>query len=345
MKSRKVGCYANMSSTDVYIVNLKTVCTFTKEGAWKEKINTLPKDQLPCFTVSGVFKGAKAQDNLETNSNILSLDIDNFTNLDGVMGVLARIRPHIYSYFKSASGKGLCVLVAIDDFDGIDDFKQIYEAIYDEVRDLNEHSKFDYLPNLNRLRYVSYDPDLYINEEAVPYTKRKEIPYKIEVKEGAKLINIKLEVNKLQGKDRIEAIDKIYTGQSGNFGANGKPRHDWVLGLSRWLCRGDVDQQDALSYILTNYHNPDRGAVWTSEVGRCVRDSYRNYATERGTYVPTKPFDYRDITSATDLEQVRESFLAYIGKEEEYVEGLSDEKIKSFLRQKVVFLKTIYRWL
>jgi len=347
MKSRNVGIYPNMASVEGRSIDLSLLCNFIKNERWADTIKTTPKEELPCFTVGGVFKGAKSQDNLAQPSNIASLDIDNLgQNLDEVMGVLTKIRPHIYSYFRSRSLNGLCVLVAIDDFDSVDDYKEIYEALFSEVSDLAKIVKFDYLPNLNRLRYVSSDPDLYLNIEAIPFTKRLTPPTKIEVKVDNKLVSVSLDLNKLTGADRVNKVAESYTHFTGAFGANGKPRHDWVLGLARWMCRADVDQYDALSFIQTNYHNGDRGAVWEREVARCVRDSYRTYAVERGTHIPDKPFDYRDINTATDLEQVRDNFLTFIGKEEEYVEGLGDDnKSKVFLKSKISFLKTIYRWL
>lgn len=342
--NRIVSLYENMTSTQANHIELSRVLYHIKNGWWKDKVEQLPKDQLPCFTVSGTFRGAKKQENLDQKSLVISLDLDDIENWVEVAFLLdTKIKNHIYSHFTSVSGKGCCILVAIDDFTDIEDYKQIYEALYHELIGLNEFCKFDYLNNLNRLRYVSYDPDLYLNEEAVPYDKRRELPINIPVKKDGVLSNVSLDMNKLVGIDRINKIVETYTLHTGHFGANGKPRHDWVLGLTRWLCRGDVSESDAFDYICQNFHNPERASVWTKEVSRCVRDSYNAYAAERGSYVPQKSFDYR--VSPNNIEEAKSLFLQYVSIEEENMNKIGDAKLRDFVSNKIEFLKTIYKWL
>lgn len=341
--TRTVSLYKSMRSLQPYEIGVSQVLGYIREGRWAENVKTTDKEDLPCFTVSGTFIGSKAQENLKTQSGLLSLDIDSFgSNLPNILQALSPIRPNIYSYFKSVSGKGLCVLVAIDGFEDVNDFKEIYESLYQLLEpSLRELCKFDYLPNLNRLRYVSHDPDLFLNEQAVAYTERKEVPYKIEFKDQSKLKTVSLELNKLIGLDRIKKVDEVYTANVGQFGANGKPRHDWVLGFTRWCCRADVGEQECYDYICLNYKVPERGSVWDGEVRRCIQSSYSTYAHERGEYVPSKQFDFRDIKSCANIEEVKNIFLTFIGREEEYAEQAD----KDFLKYKVEFYKQIYRWL
>lgn len=342
---RPVTIYQNMLSQQGYIMDVSQVLSYVKDGRWKGVIANKDKENLPCFTVSGVFVGSKSQDNLDYDqkSYLLSLDLDDVGDKYGiVLERLSPIKTHIYSIFKSTSGKGLCVLVAIDDFDSIDDFKEIYHACYEKVKNLNEIIKFDYLPNLNRLRYVSYDPDLLLFENAVPFCERLTPPTLIEEKKDGVKSTISLDCNKLKGEPLTKYVDEKYTEIAGKFGANGKPRHDWVLGFARWACRAGVDQSDCQNYVLTNYSNGDRANVWETEVKRCVRDSYRTYQSEAGEYQPNV-FDYH--LEATNIEQVKVSFLAYIGKEEEAISKVSDQKVKNYLVKKVNYLKQIYSWL
>lgn len=343
--SRTVGIYKNMNSQEGFQVPLESVLKKIRDGYWKTTIATVEKENLPCFTVSGVFAGAKKQENLIKKSLVISLDIDDISDFQEVFIILNKIKQHTISCFKSRSGKGLCVLVAIDDFVDVADYKEIYGALYDEVTDLNKFAKFDHLNNLNRLRYVSSDPDLYMNLEAIPFTERKEIPLNLPLKKDGVVSTVSLDVNKLTGLDRVNSVVEKYTEINGPFGANGKPRHDWVLGLTRWLCRADVSETDAYSYIVSNYHNPARAEIWDREVARCVRDSYNTYAAERGDYVPAKPFNFNEITGAPNIEVVRNLFLQFIAKEEENGSKVSDEKLCSFIESKINFLKSIYRWL
>jgi len=346
MLSRKIGLYENQSSWTPYVLPAETIVRFIKDGRWKGTVKEKAKEDLPCFTVSGVFNGAKKQDNLTTNSGLLSLDLDNVGDkITQALELLSIIKPHIYSYFKSVSGNGLCVLVAIDEFSSVDDFKEIYESIYDELKGLNGFIKFDHLNNLNRLRYVSYDPDAYLNVNAEAYTKRKSLPKTVEFKQDNVLKVVDLGVNKMTGNELIEHVVRVYTDNSGSFGGNGKPRHDWVLGLTRWLCKGGVGESDAQAYILQNYDLPERGHVWAKEVSRCVRDSYSHYQSENGKYTPTKNFKFDDIKSASDLSEVRTVFLQYIGQEETKLVDIVEPKLKAFLETKLNFYKTIYRWL
>jgi hypothetical protein len=121
------------------------------------------KKSLPCVTISGTFH-RRAKDALVEHSGLVALDIDAKLNPGlEVATDRARVEADSYTYacFISASGGGLCVLVRIPPTHHEDSFRAL-ERYYKEELGLT----VDSLPDVCRLRFVSYDPALYVNEEA-----------------------------------------------------------------------------------------------------------------------------------------------------------------------------------
>jgi len=351
----KVGIYKTMKvPSPNYIVDLRAILEGIKSGQWKEQVSKYRKtkdssikDNLPCYTVGGVFGTTKEIKNLVTPSNILSLDIDEFEgSLDTLMGYLAPIESSLYHVSKSCGDKGYCVLVKIKEFRDYDHFKMIYHAVYSDLEEagLDKVSKFDYLPNLNRLRFVSYDPNCLTFDEKTlqDYTKELVLPIDVEIKEKGELVKrFVIGSDRLSDSDKFEEVLSKFIEYSGDFGSRGT-RHDWILGLARWCCRADISESWLSSQLVSNYHNSARPEVWRKEVLRCVRDSYRAYSAERGNFVVTKKFSYDDILSCSNVEQVKEQVYLLIADKLNYVDYLlREKKPTTFVEKEIKFYKKI----
>lgn len=350
----KVGIYKTMKvPSPNYVLDLRLILDGIRDGKWQEQVvkyrkigDSTIKDNLPCYTIGGVFGATKEISNLKSPSNLLSLDVDDFEgDLDKLIGYLAPVSTSIYHISKSCGGKGYCVLIKIKPFKDYDQFKRIYHAVYTDLEEgLCKVSKFDYLPNLNRLRFVSYDPNcLTFDEESLEdYTKELDLPIDVEIKEKGELVKkFVIGSDSLSDEDKFEEVLSKYVEYSGDFGSKGT-RHDWILGIARWSCRADISEDWLKSQLVSNYHNNARPEVWRQEVLRCVRDSYRAYSAERGNFVVTKKFSYDDILSCTNVEQVKEQVYLLIADKLNYADYLTREKKSAtFVEKEVRFLKKI----
>jgi len=126
----------------------------------QEKRRLFKVQKVPAFTASGTFSTKKA-DSLKEHSGFIAIDFDGVDDLDTAKAQLYADH-YTYSGFASISGKGLCIIVKIDDKKHIDAFKSLEHYYWKNFGYQVDQS----CKNVNRLRFVSYDPDLFINEKS-----------------------------------------------------------------------------------------------------------------------------------------------------------------------------------
>jgi hypothetical protein len=347
----RVSLYKNLYDTEGVSAPLITVLNSIKEGRWQKtieahragEINAKMNGTLPAFTVGGVFHPKRTAENLYKHSGLMSFDLDDVSDKHSILNKLKKdkLYEYIYSIFISTGGRGLCLLVKYPEIVTPHEHKEYYTAFYERLNaSVGKSCKLDYLPDISRLRFVTYDPDLYLEEDSLLWDQKVEVD---EVFSAPKQLSTDTfyedDTNKL-----IEFSLSKYVESVGDFGANGKPRHDWILGLGRYLCRAGVDEYSATSYCLSNFNNPDRdNSVWIKEVERCIKSSYARYSAEMGSYAPTKSFDYEAINSSSNIEDVLFQLLLYIKDKEKYVEYMEKNKKDSkFAKRELQFVQGLY---
>lgn len=348
-----VGFYKTMRSTTCHSIDAVKILEGVKNGNWADQVNSYResgdgkiKENLPCFTVGGVFSPTKSVENLKSYSGLLSLDIDDTDVTHEYLVDLIDLSS-LFSIFKSTGNKGYCVLIKTVPLTSIDQFKRLYQGVYEELYDrLNPISKFDYLPNLNRLRYVSFDTNLDINIDCQEWSIEKEVPNLVSLPVPKSDKKISINLGQLNDSDKLSQVLIKFEEVSGRFGEKGT-RHDWVLSLARWCCRADIDENYLVSYVLSNFTNSSReSSIWAGEVRRCVRDSYRAYSAERGSYEVSKKFSYDDILSCTNVEEVRTQLFLLIADKINYCDYLVGiKKPVTFVEKEIKFLKTLNNYL
>jgi hypothetical protein len=168
----KTTYYSNTRSAPILDVDLLDILKAIQSGRHKDLISEYRSiqdlaekkkfkvDKLPCFTVSGTFEG-KASDTLKKHSGFIAMDFDAVEDIDHARSELYADQ-YTYAGFVSVSGKGICLIVKIDGtkhreaFDGLEKY---YFEKYGYVVDTATK-------NVNRLRFYSYDPDLYLNVQS-----------------------------------------------------------------------------------------------------------------------------------------------------------------------------------
>ena len=143
----------------------------------KEKINNL-KQQLPAVCFSGKF--TKRNDkSLSHHSGLICLDFDGYPNKRELLQEKEKLakNKYVYSVFISPSGNGLKAVIKIP---------PIPENHKNYFLGLEKHFSSEYFDitckNVSRVCYESYDPLIYVNENASVWDKLEDKEYNEVVK-------------------------------------------------------------------------------------------------------------------------------------------------------------------
>jgi Protein of unknown function (DUF3987)/VirE N-terminal domain len=125
------------------------------------------KKTLPGFTCSGIFRKRRKTDNLESYSGMLILDLDDLNppRLREVRAIIEAI-PYTYMCFVSPSGFGLKAIVKVCTT------AEYHKIAYEQVKKHYEGEtgeKFDKTCDVARLTYISYDPEVFLNENGIVF--------------------------------------------------------------------------------------------------------------------------------------------------------------------------------
>lgn len=130
----------------------------------KKERDELKASILPGVTFSGTFK-ERNRDSLKRHSGIVVLDFDAVVGVEAFKAELAA-DPHVLAAFVSPSGSGVKAVVPVSPAPrGNDEQHQAFAALKEiyPLDDLDEGAK-----SIVQLCFLSYDPGLYLNVEAVP---------------------------------------------------------------------------------------------------------------------------------------------------------------------------------
>lgn len=136
-----------------------------RQEADPEKQKKLKK-KLPLVTVSGQFSSKEDAAILE-HSGYIAIDVDK--PKAGPQALISALRNDRYTFssFVSTRGKGVCIIVKIDPNKHREAYRGYMKYLYDTYRELADASCI----NESRARFVSYDPEIHINEEALTFKK------------------------------------------------------------------------------------------------------------------------------------------------------------------------------
>ena len=153
------------------IISIEQFINEIKLGKWKETIYSIQneknkekrndlKKQIPYVTISGTFSRRRKTD-LIKHSGVICIDIDELDDIDKSFQQLKN-DPFVFACFKSASGKGLAVLIKIDGRRHLDAYFGLEAYFVNKYQLYVDRSCKD----ITRARFVSYDPDLFFNPQS-----------------------------------------------------------------------------------------------------------------------------------------------------------------------------------
>ena len=144
------------------------------DGINFEEIRSSPniqelKKKLPCISVSGTFANGHASINLTKHSGLIQIDIDKLDNVNELKSKLIQDE-FVFACFISPSGRGIKAIIkilSIDHLKSFEDLRIYFKKKYKVDIDLQ-------CKDVGRLMYLSYDPELYINENSFCYETKTE---------------------------------------------------------------------------------------------------------------------------------------------------------------------------
>lgn len=147
-----------------------------RDGLWQDDVLSVRnaknktesdaiKKRCEAVTVSGVFD-TRSIAGLRHHSGFIAMDVDNVENPNKAKKLVEK-DPYVYAAFVSISGKGLCLMFRIDPAKHRESFEALDKYLYENYSFICDKSCVD----VSRLRIVSYDPYIHINEDAQVFKK------------------------------------------------------------------------------------------------------------------------------------------------------------------------------
>lgn len=174
----QVSFYETVKNKSGVEVPLNQILEAIRHGKWESRVakyrDTRDSDiklSLPAFTVSGTFPNSRKASELGDHSGFIAMDFDDIDNLPALIENLQK-DPYTYCLFKSVSGDGLCAIIKIDPKKHADAFvglERYYLSAYSVGVDPS-------CKDTSRCRFISHDPDLFLNYESKLFSDYVEKP-------------------------------------------------------------------------------------------------------------------------------------------------------------------------
>lgn len=252
-----------------YTVELEYCLQAIRNGEWIEAVQKCRlsyinddqvgydtvKSQLPVILPCGIFTGQDLA-SMSSSTNLMLLDFDHFPKSKAEVQRLREIiqsDPYTYVAFLSVSGFGLKVLIKLENDVDNNSHHEYFRAIKDYY--LHNYPEFiekqywdDSSSNINRMCYISHDPDLYSNPQSYIWNERPIVQQELDV--------IQVAPNEPQhignGCEDIE-VDKIIRYLEGGwnkfFPMIDGHRHNSTFFRAKELAEWGVNKNIALHYF------------------------------------------------------------------------------------------------
>lgn len=150
---------------DIFLDNIRS-------GKWQDVVldiraKRIEKKQakIPYVTISGTFSTRNIKGLIEP-SGFICMDIDHVDNMPEAKKQLAA-DPYVYAAFMSIGGNGLAVIFKINPDKHLEAFEGLSDYLFTKYSLICDPACKD----VSRARYVSFDPDIHMNEFANKFTK------------------------------------------------------------------------------------------------------------------------------------------------------------------------------
>lgn len=274
-------------------VNALSVLLGIKNGRWKDKIDQIRarktksdqdalKRRLPAVLWGGIFSERRI-DAFQQSSNLVGLDFDPKTKEEAEsIKKLLRTKKYIFAYFQSPRGLGVKA-VALAEFSSYDEYKSVFCAI---DNDLGQLEAFDLVnSDISRACFVSYDPDIYINENVVPFNG-----YIDNWEEY-------LQMRRIASPEKtFEYLQRWLEKRGDKYEIH--HRNEYLYKLGSAMCRYGIEQDTTTGFFLQKYTD-----LPVEEIYQVVRSAYKRneFGIVRMTEVKPEDDKYYDSLETPDF--------------------------------------------
>ncbi|TZF83927.1 virulence-associated E family protein [Pedobacter sp. BS3] len=321
VENAKIVEVLNDIKTGKYI----NVITYLRKSLAESKMEAYEraKKSLPAFTPSASFKGGRKLEYLTAYTQIVVLDIDKLTKEQlNTAKQLSKETPYTFASFVSPSGNGLKIFVRVNSAQ--ENHKEAFLALqkfYEEFLSLpiDKSGK-----DVTRLCFVSYDTDLYLNENATvyPVISTEDLTPYIEQSEEVIQEHTTIASNGFAtenfSNDYLATYEHCvrFTEKKESY-VNGN-RNNFVHLLACNLNRKGVPLPTAMGYILSDYNYDAK------EVATTVNSAYSNTHEHNKSTLSISPNgkiseQSKSIKSSEDDENEEEEKPSFIDRLENFL--------------------------
>ena len=266
----------------------------------KSKRNEL-KSKLPYVTFCGTFT-SRSNSNLRKHSGLACLDFDDVPNLEELRTEINQ-DSYTFSSFTSPSGDGLKVLVKIPNVDNNNDYQDYYHELtnhYKKYYTLDEGTK-----DIARACYLSYDPELFLNNESETFTDKFNRPLPIETK----VVNIPITDQNSIAEKLEKWFVKRWTTTNRNNNLHAYARQMNAFGIDKSTCQNYLLRYDSGGKEVEIQKLIDSAYKYTKEFNtRSFEDTKRVKEIKHIAIAGENIEKLRQKITDVDFEKVKQEF-------------------------------------
>jgi predicted P-loop ATPase len=233
-----------------------------KDGFWQDQVlkyrnekTQESKKALPYVTISGLFKERNSS-LLTQHSGFIAIDIDGLKDINFVREQIC-CDNNFYATFVSCGGSGLCAIAKINPKLHLESFNYLSKYLYTKYNIIEVDEK---CKDVSRARFVSYDPDLYINKDAIEVQVKA---YAKDKKEATSYVFVESEFTNVIQNIIDQKVDvtsdygdwiNIGFALAGKFGENGRSYFHALSSLNADYNQNKTDQK--YSHLIRTKKDP-----------------------------------------------------------------------------------------
>jgi len=214
------------------------------------------KRTLPSVTIAGLFK-ERDKDKLIKHSGFICIDIDSYTDKSELAA-----DPYTYALFLSVTGKGLAVIAKVNPDKHVESYNWLANYYFAKFGITSDPAP----KNVASLRFVSHDPEIFINE--------KSLKAKCTVEKPAKQKSLPLIIP----QNKVEELIRTVTERRINIA----PDYDSYLKLGFALANGFGEGGRAYYHALCSISDKYTESQCDTQFNYCARE--KNKGITVGTF-------------------------------------------------------------
>jgi hypothetical protein len=225
------------------------------------------KSGLLGFTASGTFGESRTKANITTYSQIVCLDFDDIPVTE-IETLASKINQCDYTMasFISPSGEGLKVFIKVNS--NAEQHTTAYNQVANFYKELSGYDFDAKCKDITRLCFVSYDADLFLNEEATTF----------EVQEEVKATKTAPQKEVKHNLTTDELLDKCLKFTENKEQYHNGNRNNFIFLFSCNANKFGIYEEDTLNYCINNFDLEER------EIKATVSSTYKNQSNDFATF-------------------------------------------------------------